>query len=47
MKWHPKDQKKRTTLTLTWMDDIEDMTKQKRLTEEVWEDRNNWRLIIL
>ena len=46
MKRQPECRKKRGRLKLTWMDGIQNLI-QKGLTEEDWEDRDNWRLKIL
>jgi hypothetical protein len=47
MKWSPPGRRKRDGPKLTWMEGIRGLLGEKRLVEEDWNDRDEWRKKIL
>jgi hypothetical protein len=47
MKWRPPGRRKRGRPKLTWAEGIRGLMGEKRLMEEDWNDRSNWRKKIL
>jgi len=43
MNWSPPGRRKRGRPKLTWMEGIRELMEEKELTEEDWNDRENWR----
>ena len=43
MKWRPPRRRKRGRPKLTWAEGIRELAGEKRLMEEDWNDRSNWR----
>jgi hypothetical protein len=43
MKWRPPGRRKRGRTKLTWAEGIRGLMGEKRLMEEDWNDRSNWR----
>jgi len=43
MKWRPPGRRKRGRPKLTWAEGIRGLMGEKRLMEEDWNDRSNWR----
>jgi hypothetical protein len=46
IKWRPSEGRKRGGPKLTWAEGIRGLMGEKRLMEEDWNDRSNWRNII-
>jgi hypothetical protein len=47
MKWRLPGRRKRGKPKLTWEDGIRGLMGEKRLMEEDWNDRSNWRKAII
>ena len=47
MKWRPQGRRKRHRTKLTWAEGIRGLMGEKRLMEEDWNYRGNWRKKIL
>jgi hypothetical protein len=47
MKWRPPGRRKRGRPKLTWAEGISGLTGEKRIMEENWNDRRNWRKKII
>jgi hypothetical protein len=47
MKWSPPGRRKRGRPKLTWVEGIRGLMGEKRLVEEDWNDRDEWRKKIL
>jgi hypothetical protein len=47
MKWRPPGRRKRGRPNLTWAEGIRGLMGEKGLMEEDWNDRSNWRNIII
>jgi len=47
MKWIPPEKRNRDRPKLTWVEGIRGVMGEKRLMEEDWNDRGNWRKKII
>jgi hypothetical protein len=47
MKWRPSGRRKRGRPKLSWAEGIRGLMGEKRLMEEDWNERSNWRKRIL
>jgi len=47
MKWSLPGRRKRSRLKLTWAEGIRGLMGEKVLMEEDWNDRGNWRKMII